>query len=70
MGKLAGKISSSPQGEEFFMAMYRQGKRARLLRYWTSAHRTSGSNEIDMWKQIYAWFDQFLTPERAPSERQ
>ena len=31
MGKLAGKISTSPQGEEFFKAMYRQGQASETL---------------------------------------
>jgi len=50
------------QGEEFFMSMYRQGKRARFLRYWTSGHVISGANAVDMWEQIYNWFDGFLKP--------
>ncbi len=59
------------QGEEFFMAMNRQGKRARFLRYWTSGHGISGANELDMWKQIYAWFDEFLMkPEKAEGSKQ
>lgn len=44
---------------EFFMAMYRQNKRARFLRYWASGHGIGGANATDMWKQIYAWFDEF-----------
>ena len=51
---------SMQQGEEFFMAMYRQGKRAKFLRYWTSGHVIGGANGVDMWKQIYTWFDEFL----------
>ena len=59
------------QGEEFFMAMNRQGKRARFLRYWTGGHGTGGANAIDMWKQIYAWFDEFLMkPEKTESSKQ
>jgi len=59
------------QGEEFFMAMYRQGKRARFLRYWTSGHVPGGANEVDMWKQIYAWFDEFLMkPEKTEGSKQ
>ena len=50
------------QGEEFFTAMYRQGKRARFLRYWSDGHVINGANRLDMWKQIYAWFDEFLQP--------
>src|SRR5207244_3183747 len=48
------------QAEEFFMAMNRQGKRARFVRYWTSGHTVTGPNLRDQWKQIYAWFDEFL----------
>lgn len=58
------------QGEEFFMAMHRQGKRARFLRYWTSGHGTGGANMLDMWKQIYAWFDEFLMkPEKTETTK-
>ena len=49
------------QGEEFFMAMFRQNKRAKFLRYWTSGHGIGGANGVDKWKEIYAWFDEFLT---------
>ncbi len=56
------------QGEEFFMAMYRQGKRARFLRYWTSGHAIGGANMEDMWKQIYAWLDEFLKPREDSKE--
>ena len=59
------------RGEEFFMAMYRRGKRARFLRYWTGGHGTGGANAIDMWKQIYAWFDEFLMkPEKTEGGKQ
>jgi dipeptidyl aminopeptidase/acylaminoacyl peptidase len=50
------------QGEEFFSAMNRQGKRARFIRYWTSGHVVGGANNLDQWKQIFAWFDEFLKP--------
>jgi len=48
------------QGEEFFRALYRQGKRARLIRYWGEGHILgSPANIRDMWTQIYAWLDEF-----------
>jgi dipeptidyl aminopeptidase/acylaminoacyl peptidase len=51
------------QGEEFFNSLYRQGKRARFVRYWGEGHvLESTANVTDMWKQIYAWFDEFLKP--------
>jgi dipeptidyl aminopeptidase/acylaminoacyl peptidase len=47
------------QGEEFFKALYRQGKRARFVRYWGEGHvLTSPANIRDMWKEIFSWFDE------------
>jgi len=49
------------QGEEFFTALYRQGKRARFVRYWGEGHfLASPANIRDLWMQIYAWLDEFL----------
>ena len=46
------------QGEEFFRALYRQGKRARFVRYWGEDHvLTSPANIRDMWTQIFDWLD-------------
>jgi dipeptidyl aminopeptidase/acylaminoacyl peptidase len=54
------------QGEEFFKALYRQGKRARFIRYWGEDHVfTSPANIHDMWKQIFAWFDEFGGPAKG-----
>jgi dipeptidyl aminopeptidase/acylaminoacyl peptidase len=48
------------QGEEFFMSLYRQGKRAKFVRYWGEGHvLESPANIRDMWKQIFGWFDEF-----------
>lgn len=53
------------QGEEFFNALYRQGKRAEFVRYWGEGHvLQSPANVRDMWKRIFAWFDEF-SPESA-----
>jgi len=51
------------QGEQFFNALYRQGKRARFVRYWGEGHVfQSPANIRNMWEEIYGWFDDFLTP--------
>lgn len=48
------------QAEEFFEALYRQGKRARFLRYWGEGHGPSSPANIrNMWAHIYAWLDEF-----------
>jgi len=48
------------QGEEFFTALYRQGKRARFVRYWGDYHVIgSPANVRDFWRQAYAWLDEF-----------
>jgi len=46
------------QGEEFFISLYRQGKRARFVRYWGEGHvLESPANIRDMWQRIFTWFD-------------
>jgi len=51
------------QGEEFFMALYRQGKPARFVRYWGEGHTLdSPANIRDEWQQIFGWLDQHLKP--------
>ena len=51
------------QGEQFFSALYRQGKRARFVRYWGEGHVfQSPANIRHMWEEIYSWFDEFLKP--------
>jgi dipeptidyl aminopeptidase/acylaminoacyl peptidase len=48
------------QAEEFFNALYRQGKRARFIRYWGEWHLlNSPANIRDFWNQVYAWLDEF-----------
>lgn len=49
------------QAEEFFTALYRQGKRAQFVRYWGEEHSvmSSAANVRDMWTRIFAWFDEF-----------
>jgi dipeptidyl aminopeptidase/acylaminoacyl peptidase len=45
------------QGEEFFSALYRQGKRAEFVRYWGEEHIIQQPDNVrDMWKRIFAWF--------------
>jgi dipeptidyl aminopeptidase/acylaminoacyl peptidase len=49
------------QGEEFFMSLLRQNKRARFARYWGEGHVFhSPANIKHMWEQIYVWLDEFL----------
>jgi len=49
------------QGEQFFNALYRQGKRARFVRYWGEGHVfQSPANIRDMWEEICGWFDELL----------
>jgi dipeptidyl aminopeptidase/acylaminoacyl peptidase len=48
---------SMAQAEQFFFGLYRQGKRARLLRYWGDDHglRLSPANIRHMVEQIAEW---------------
>lgn len=48
------------QSEEFFRAMYEQGKRAEFVRYWGEYHSIeSPANVRDMWANIFRWFAEF-----------
>jgi dipeptidyl aminopeptidase/acylaminoacyl peptidase len=59
---------SVTQGEEFFTALYRQGKRARFIRYWGEGHvLQSPANVRNYWYQAYAWLDEFLDVQRGLS---
>ena len=58
---------SMQQGEQFFTALYRQGKRAAFVRYWGEGHvLESPANIRDMWQRIYGWFDENL---KKPEEK-
>ncbi|HLA12939.1 MAG TPA: prolyl oligopeptidase family serine peptidase [Pyrinomonadaceae bacterium] len=53
------------QGEQFFNALYRQGKRAQFVRYWGEGHvLESPPNIRDMWHRTFAWLDEFLDVSR------
>jgi len=50
------------QGEQFFSALYRRGKRARFVRYRGEGHLLqSPANIHDMWQHIFRWLDEFLS---------
>ncbi len=50
------------QAEQLFSAFYRQGKRARFVRYWGEGHvLQSPANIEDMWDHIFGWLDEFLS---------
>jgi dipeptidyl aminopeptidase/acylaminoacyl peptidase len=57
------------QAEEFFYALYRQGKRAKLLRYWGEDHglRMSPANVRSIVDEIIAWLDTNMPEKAAPS---
>ncbi len=58
------------QGEEFFTSLYRQGKRAKFVRYWGEGHvLSSPANIRDMWKQIFAWMEEFSPPASSPGQK-
>lgn len=50
------------QAETFFHALYRQGKTARLLRYWGESHSLAQSpaNIRDIVRETLDWFDRYL----------
>lgn len=58
-----GDLDAIPlsQAEQFFIALNRLGKRAKLVRYLGEGHIVeSPGNTIDMWDHILNWFDEFL----------
>jgi len=59
------------QAEEFFTALYRQGKPARLVRYWGEDHIISSpANVADSWDRILEWFDMHRKPARSQAAAQ
>jgi dipeptidyl aminopeptidase/acylaminoacyl peptidase len=57
------------QAEEFFYALYRQGRRARLLRYWGDDHglRLSPANVRDMVEEIFGWLEAHMPETPTPT---
>ncbi|WP_165357497.1 prolyl oligopeptidase family serine peptidase [Sphingosinicella sp. CPCC 101087] len=53
------------QAESFFYSLYRQGKTARLLRYWGESHALAQSpaNIRNIYEEILAWFATYLGPD-------
>lgn len=55
------------QSEEWFNALYRAGKRARLIRYWGEGHLLSSpANVLRNWNEILSWFDTYLRRTEHP----
>jgi len=57
-----GDLDAVPmaQSEQFFQALYRLGRRARLVRYWGEGHLLhSPANIRDMWQRVFDWLDAF-----------
>jgi dipeptidyl aminopeptidase/acylaminoacyl peptidase len=53
------------QAEEFFTALYRQDKHARLVRYHGEWHTiTNRANVLDMWKRMADWLLETMAPRR------
>ena len=52
---------SIEQGEEMFTHLYRQGKRARFLRFWGEGHNINAPKNIErMWEEILWWLQETL----------
>ncbi len=49
------------QSEQFFTALYRQGKPARLVRYQDESNRVERADHVvDEWHQIHTWLQRYL----------
>ena len=54
------------QGEEFFTALHRMGRRAKFVRYWGEGHTVaSPANTRDYWSRFFAWFSEHEDSEHA-----
>lgn len=65
-----GDLDSLPlsEAEQFFVALNRIGKRAKLVRYLGEGHSyESPGNVLDMYEHILSWFDEFLL-NRQPNQ--
>lgn len=52
---------SIEQAEEMFTNLYRQGKKARFLRFWGEGHNINSTKNISlMWDEIFKWLEQTL----------
>jgi dipeptidyl aminopeptidase/acylaminoacyl peptidase len=65
------KRGAPTQADTFFFSLYRQGKTARLLRYWGETHSLAQSpaNVRDIVRETVAWFDRYLTAPPAEKPR-
>lgn len=56
------KRGAMVQAETFFFSLFRQGKTARLLRYWGESHSLAQSpaNVRSIVDEVIAWFDKYL----------
>lgn len=54
------------QADTFFFALYRQGKTARLLRYWGENHSLAASpaNVRDIFRETITWLEVYNSPRR------
>jgi dipeptidyl aminopeptidase/acylaminoacyl peptidase len=64
------KRAPMAEAEAFYIGLYRQGKTARLLRYWGESHSLAQSpaNIRSIYEETLAWLDKYL-PE-APAKAQ
>lgn len=65
-----GELDSIPlsEAEQFFVALNRMGKRAKLVRYLGEGHAyESPGNVLDMYQHVLSWFDEFLL-NRQPNQ--
>jgi dipeptidyl aminopeptidase/acylaminoacyl peptidase len=58
-----GDLDNIPiqQAEEFYTALYRQDKRAALVRYQGEWHTiASRANVLDLWRRMGAWLEETM----------
>ncbi|MCA1597167.1 MAG: prolyl oligopeptidase family serine peptidase, partial [Chloroflexi bacterium] len=63
-----GDLIPLQQAEEFYAALYRQNKRACLVRYTGEGHLIEGeANVLDVWRRMYGWLSEFLDSPNEPA---
>src|SRR5262249_50303158 len=60
---------SVQQSEEYFSALYRQGKRAAFVRYYGEEHTiTNRANVLDLWRRFETWLHETMRPASEANE--
>lgn len=58
--------AGQPQAEALYVSLHRQGKKARLVRFWGEGHVFQNpANVVRMWDEALSWLDRYLPVSQA-----